>query len=145
MTDPAQDVVLHASCVAAMGRGLLILGPSGAGKSALALRLMALGARLVSDDRTQVLRDGATLRARCPSAAIRGLVEARGFGILRAADPLDDVPLALAVDLGQEETARLPPHRTVTILGIALPLAHHVRQDHFPAALMLYLAKGRQD
>ena len=42
------------------GRGLLILGPSGAGKSALALQLIALGARLVADDRTD--RDRARRR-----------------------------------------------------------------------------------
>ena len=34
--------------------GVLIEGPSGTGKSALALRLMALGARLVADDRTRI-------------------------------------------------------------------------------------------
>ncbi|MDX5349528.1 MAG: serine kinase, partial [Paracoccaceae bacterium] len=43
--------IVHATSVAVDGRGLLILGPSGAGKSSLALRLIALGARLVADDR----------------------------------------------------------------------------------------------
>ena len=36
--------ILHASCVAVAGRGLLIAGASGSGKSALALDLMAFGA-----------------------------------------------------------------------------------------------------
>jgi HPr kinase/phosphorylase len=50
----AASEILHASCIALEGRGLLILGPSGAGKSSLAIRMMALGASLVSDDRTLV-------------------------------------------------------------------------------------------
>ena len=41
---------LHASFVAINGRGVLILGPSGAGKSALALQLIAFGAKLVAGD-----------------------------------------------------------------------------------------------
>ena len=48
-------MIVHASCIAHRGRGLLILGPSGAGKSTLALEMMAYGAALVADDRT-VLR-----------------------------------------------------------------------------------------
>ncbi|MEM9638850.1 MAG: hypothetical protein AAGA94_14475, partial [Pseudomonadota bacterium] len=51
-TDPSD--ILHASCVACQGRAVLILGRSGQGKSGLALQLMAYGADLVADDRTQV-------------------------------------------------------------------------------------------
>jgi len=74
---------LHASCVALQDKGLLILGPSGSGKSALALQLMALGAVLVADDYTDLVRCDDRVIARCP-AALRGLIEARGIGILRA-------------------------------------------------------------
>jgi HPr kinase/phosphorylase len=143
LPETGDSAIFHASCVAVAGRGLLILGPSGAGKSALALRMMALGARLVSDDRVLVTRE-AGLMARCPSPAIRGLIEARGVGLLRA-DPLDEVPLALVADLGQVEAQRLPPHRTITILGMSLPLVLQVQNDHFPAAMMVYLHGGRQD
>jgi HPr kinase/phosphorylase len=142
VTEGAAPTLLHASCVAAQGRGLLILGPSGAGKSALALRLMALGARLVADDQTEVSRDGAALIARCPGS-LRGLIEARGVGILRA-DPVDSAKVALVVDLGQHEPDRLPKHRHITIMGVAIDLVLHPQNDHFPQALMLYLANGRQ-
>ena len=125
-------LILHASCVALDGRGLLIMGPSGAGKSALALQLMALGARLVSDDRTEVTAGPRGLLARCPSPAIRGLIEARGVGLLRA-------------EPAQDEDHRLPPRRSMAILGSHLPLVLRVRDDHFPAALLLYLEGGRQD
>lgn len=141
---PGESLILHASCVALNGRGLLITGPSGAGKSALALQLMALGARLVSDDRTEVVSEAEGLTARCPSPAIRGLIEARGVGLLRA-DPVDRARVALVADLAQEEDQRLPPRRGITILGCRLPLVLRVQNDHFPAALFLYLQGDRQD
>jgi HPr kinase/phosphorylase len=137
------SLILHASCVAVQGRAVLITGPSGAGKSSLALQLLALGARLVSDDQTEVAVTDAGLMARCPSPAIRGLIEARGMGLLRA-DPVE-APVVLVVDLAQPETERLPPHRTITILGHELPLVLQSQNDHFPAAVLIYLQNGRQD
>lgn len=139
----AASDILHASCVAVEGRGLLILGPSGAGKSALAIRLIALGAGLVSDDRTLVTVGAGKLEATCPNPAMQGLIEARGLGILRA-PTVEGAVVTLAIDLGQQEADRLPPSRTVTILGVRLPLVLHPQNDHFPDALMLYLRHGRQ-
>jgi HPr kinase/phosphorylase len=134
---------LHVTCIAVDGRGLLILGPSGAGKSSLALRLIGLGAVLVSDDQTRVTVEGGTLQASCPNPNLMGVIEARGVGLLRApAVPTAEV--ALVVDLGQPETDRLPPRRRVTILGVSLSLVLHVQNDHFPDALMLYLRHGRE-
>ena len=97
---------LHASCVAINGRGVLILGPSGAGKSALALQLIALGATLVADDRTDVTRHGEQVIASVPDT-IGGLIEARYVGILRVEDH-GPVPLGLVVDLAHTEHQRLP-------------------------------------
>lgn len=131
---------LHATTVAFGGRGLLILGPSGSGKSGLALQLMAMGAALVADDRTLVSRDGPQLVAACPPA-LSGLIEARGLGILRAA-PAGPVPLALAVDLSQVETARLPLPRAMTLLDVDLPLLHKADTAYFPAALRQYILCG---
>lgn len=133
---------LHASSVAlGPDRGLLVLGPSGSGKSALALRLMALGAHLVADDRTEIIATDGALYATCP-AAITGLIEARGVGLLTA-PALPRARLILAVDLGQSEPDRLPAFRSVTILGTALPLVLGSRSAHFPAALLCYLQGGR--
>ena len=134
---------LHATCVAVDGQGLLILGPSGSGKSALALKLISRGAVLVSDDRTEVARDGDRLVASCPNPDLSGLIEARGIGVLRA--PAQDlVPVVLVADLERAETDRLPPHRHVTILRVSVSLVLQVQNDHFPDALMLYLRHGRQ-
>jgi HPr kinase/phosphorylase len=139
----ADSQILHASCVAVDGRGLLITGPSGSGKSSLAIRMLALGATLVSDDRTLVTATGGHLVARCPSATIAGLIEARHIGLLRAPHT-DQTKIACVVDLGQTEDQRLPPFRRVTILGCDLALVLHAQNNHFPDALMLYLRHGRQ-
>ena len=135
------DRPLHASAVAIDGRAVLITGPSGSGKSSLALDLLALGARLVADDGVIIRREGERLLARSPDP-IRGLIEARGVGLLRA-EPLDDMPVTLVVDLGTTETERLPPWRTTTIAGITIPLLHKVESVHFAAAVRQYLAHGR--
>jgi HPr kinase/phosphorylase len=141
---PAPETVLHATCVAdAEGRGLLILGPSGSGKSGLALRMMALGARLVADDRTIIRDAGDHVEASCP-AATRGLIEARGVGLLRA-QVLRSARVVLAVDLAARETVRLPERRRIVFLGHEVDLVHGPVTAHFPAALMLYLAEGRQE
>ncbi|MBN8633269.1 MAG: ATP-binding protein [Rhodobacterales bacterium] len=135
--------ILHATCVAVEGHGLLILGPSGAGKSSLALRLTSFGAALVSDDRTRVEAVAGELVATCPNADLQGLIEVRGVGLLRA-PAVPSVVIRLVVDLGQPETDRLPPRREVTIQGVRLPLVLHPQNDHLPDALMLYLRHGRQ-
>jgi HPr kinase/phosphorylase len=133
--------VLHASCVACSGRGALILGSSGAGKSGLALQLMAIGADLVSDDRTEIWAEGQRLLARAPDT-LQGLIEARFVGILRQ----PSVPFAeitLVIDLDRTETERLPPRRRVTLLGIDRDLVLGSRHNHFPASIMCYLNGSR--
>lgn len=98
-----KTVNIHASCIAIGKRGVLILGDSGAGKSDLALRLIDDGARLVSDDRTELYVSRGMLHARAPKS-IAGLLEVRGLGIV-ALPFAKDVTLGLAVRLG------VPPKR----------------------------------
>lgn len=137
----AKAEIWHASTVALSGQGALIIGSSGAGKSSLALRLMALGAMLVSDDRTVLtLREGALI-ASAP-APISGQIEARGVGIL-AADMCKQAPVKLVIDLDQSETERLPPYRVKEIMGVHLPLILASSGLHFPAAILLYLRGER--
>ncbi|MBC7132555.1 MAG: serine kinase [Roseovarius sp.] len=129
--------VHHASCVALAGRAVLILGAAGAGKSSLALQLMAMGAGLVADDRTRLWREADRVMADAPDT-IRGLIEARGVGILRPG-AIGPVPLALVVDLDREASERLPPLRSITLAGVTLPLFANLPRAHFPAAIALYL------
>lgn len=141
--EPPADgaLVLHASAVALGARALLILGPSGSGKSGLALALMALGARLVADDRTAILSRGDGPPLAAAPAPIRGLIEARGLGVL-AAECAPATPLAAVLDLGVTEAGRLPPDRRITLAGADLPLLHKVDTPHFPAMLIQYLKGG---
>lgn len=133
---------VHGSCVALAGRAVLITGPSGSGKSALALMLMAHGAALVADDQTELYLDGARLMARCPPA-LSGLIEARGVGLLTT-DPAPPAEVVLVADLSQAEPDRLPPRRSVTLLGQAVDLAYGRGNAHFPWAVLCYLKGSRQ-
>ena len=82
-----RSVNIHATCVrlgragAAFGAppdaGVLLLGKSGAGKSDLALRLIALGATLVADDRTELYLWQRKLYARPPANTSREMAPAR--------------------------------------------------------------------
>jgi HPr kinase/phosphorylase len=136
-------LLIHASCVAVGGQGLLILGPSGSGKSSLALQLMALGATLVADDRVILDLDEGVLLARCPGT-LSGLIEARGVGVLKAA-PLSQAPVRLAVDLAVARGPRLPDRHAIVFLGQSVDLVKAPLEAHLPAALLQYLRAGRAD
>lgn len=140
MAPPPDQMTVHASAVAVAGRAVLIMGASGSGKSGLALTLMAYGAQLVADDRAILTRVGEGLRATAP-AAIRGGIEARGVGLLRA-EVAEDSPVALVVIMDEMETDRLPPRRSKKLLGISLPLLHNTGNALFAPAILQYLKAG---
>ncbi len=100
--------LIHASCVAMGGRGVLLVGPSGIGKSDVALRLIDQGAILVADDQTELFIENSTLYARAPTT-LAGLIEARHLGLLRLPFTAQ-APIALYVNLVQSniEIERLP-------------------------------------
>jgi HPr kinase/phosphorylase len=135
-------VTVHASCVM-LGRaaepfgaradaGVLLLGDSGAGKSDLALRLIQLGAILVSDDRTELFANGGALMAR-PAASLCGLLEVRGLGIL-ALPYAQQARIALVVRLtASQHIPRLPATERYQPPS-GLTLADHLRPP------VLYLA-----
>jgi serine kinase of HPr protein (carbohydrate metabolism regulator) len=111
---------LHASTIALDGRAVLITGPSGSGKSDLALRMVDGGFTLVSDDQTIVKKQADRLLASAP-ATIAGKLEVRGIGIVEM-ELVDNVPVALIVEL-TSEIQRLPDDsRERPILGVKVPL-----------------------
>lgn len=134
--------VIHATCVAFPKGGLLILGRSGSGKSALGLALMALGAKLVADDRTIISNTSGTLIAKSPPTT-RGLIEARGLGLIRTETQVS-AKIILVVDLGQTESDRLPPRRYTSLCDVTCDLVLGQQTPHFPSFLLAYMTGGRQ-
>ncbi|MEP4636984.1 MAG: HPr kinase/phosphatase C-terminal domain-containing protein [Yoonia sp.] len=135
-------MLIHATSVALNGRGLLIMGRSGSGKSTLGLQLMALGCTLISDDQTELMRREDVLWASAP-ATIKGLVEARGVGLLQA--DTTEAEIRLAVDLDQHERDRLPHRHSVTLLGLERPCLHSVANAAWPAAILQCLKEERAE
>ena len=139
-TDASSDI-LHATCVAFGANAVLILGASGAGKSSLALDLLSRGGVLVSDDRTRISRSGEDLVASVPTEAGRGLIEARGVGILRV-PCMSEAPLRLAVDLDRAPDTRLPERGALTLLGREIDLIRGAGLGNLGAVIHLLLTKG---
>lgn len=114
-------VMVHASCVVlgeacvpfggTVEGAVMLMGASGAGKSDVALRLMTMGARLLSDDQTLLFEQDGRLFAEAPPS-LYGRMEIRGVGIVKL-EATRTAPVILAVRL--EETAdiaRLPEPAT---------------------------------
>ncbi|MGH2342271.1 HPr kinase/phosphorylase [Segnochrobactraceae bacterium EtOH-i3] len=120
---------IHATAIRFDGHGLLLRGASGSGKSTLARLLLeraALSGRdacLVADDRVILTVDAAGALIASPPAALAGLLEVAGLGII-AMSHAPAVPLALVVDLVSEDNLERMPDaasRRMVLAGVALP------------------------
>ena len=137
---PKDGLLLHASCVAFEGQSVLITGASGGGKSSLALQLIAYGCVLVSDDQTWIRPSDGGLEAFAPDT-IKGRIEARGLGIIPAQTAGPNA-IVMVVDLNQTEETRVPPRRSISYVGVELPLYYATSQAAFPAAVLHILKAG---
>ncbi|MDQ1081085.1 HPr kinase/phosphorylase [Pseudoroseomonas cervicalis] len=133
-------MILHGSCAASRGAGVLFLGAPGAGKSDLVLRLLHQGWRLVADDQVMLAEEAGALRATAPEA-LSGMLEVRGLGLFEGL-PHGPAPLRLVVELAPRDAVpRLPLPRRHSLLGHALPcLALHGFDASAPAKLDFALA-----
>jgi len=128
---------VHGSCAARAGAGVLLTGLPGSGKSDLVLRLRAHGFALVADDRVDIL-DGIAR----PPAALAGLLEVRGLGILRL-DHTPEAKLHLLVRLGTPGERLPAPERdpALDLPVLHLDAAHPGAADRIALALACALGE----
>ena len=74
--------IIHASSVDINGKGVVILGKSGAGKSNLAIKLISMGAKLISDDQTHFKCKENKIIISKPETT-PNFIEARGIGLIK--------------------------------------------------------------
>ena len=123
-----EPINVHGTGLLLGSSGILLRGPSGAGKSVLALTLLdrwamqGLPAFLVSDDRVDLLKDGAQVTMQAPDN-LAGLIELRGRGIVRRPHQ-SLVPLNLVIDMVPDMVRMLEEEQfTTDICGLDLPRA----------------------
>lgn len=133
--EPAPSDIIHANCVDIDSTGLLITGASGSGKSTLTLKLLSMGAQLVSDDRTQITARGSTLIASAPPSIV-GLIEARGVGILNV-PCLTETQIKFLIDLDSLTCERLPYTKTKPLLGLNIAVIEKSETPAFAEAVFL--------
>jgi HPr kinase/phosphorylase len=106
----ATSVVLGKACIpfgGAVDGAVLLLGASGSGKSDVALRLIGMGAQLLSDDQTMLFAESGRLLAEAPRS-LYGRIEIRGVGIVTL-ESAKRAGIVLAVMLDSDAAApRLP-------------------------------------
>lgn len=136
--DP-RSITVDGTAVDLNGGALLLTGKSGSGKSDLALRLIDGGARLIADDRIELVLIEKRLHCRAPRdmpPTLEGRIEARGIGIIAVPVAEGSVPLRWCVELVHGPVERLPAAESRRFLGIDVPL---LRLDPFEASAVAKL------
>lgn len=133
---------MHGTTVAVGDVAALIIGPSGSGKSSLALEMIGLGAKLVSDDVSLIKADGGAVMIHAPDR-LNGVIEARGVGLIHV-PWVSSAQLQLVVDLSKVESERLPrSHRVTSVAGSDIDLVLRVDAPYFASAIYHMLRYGR--
>lgn len=137
---------IHGTALVLDGIGVLLRGPSGAGKSLLALELIdewetrGKAAKLVSDDRVDLVVGGKTLTLRAPKS-IEGLAELRGRGIV-SRPFVAEAPLHLVIDLVEALERMLEEDALSTeLFGVTVPRAPVPRNGVIDARHQLLLVR----
>lgn len=133
----------RATAVAIKGKAVLLEGPSAAGKSDLALRMINLGAILVSDDYVELKEVEDKILA-SPPKNITGKLEVRGIGI-QTFPFLEGIPVALVISLvPRNEVPRMPEETFIDIHGRQFPKYNlYAFDSSTPDKIFMLLGKNR--
>jgi HPr kinase/phosphorylase len=125
-----QNAHMHGTFVALGNNGVLLRGAPGAGKSDLALRFLYTPHThlngipvLIADDQVILARTKEGVIGSCPEP-LKGKIEVRGLGLLRAPLVRSQARLTLIIELAErEDVPRLPGELAVEdVLDCTIPV-----------------------
>ena len=109
------------------GSGVLIVGSSGSGKSSLAINLLALGSKLVADDRCELVKKNNRFSVSKP-ASLPNSIEIRGVGLV-SVPMVVETSLDWVVNMDEAEKKRMPDLRFTEIDGYKIPTVFGKNMD----------------
>ncbi len=131
---------MHASCVDVNGSGVLIVGRSGSGKSSLAINLLALGSKLVADDRCELIRKNNGFRISKP-ASLPKSIEIRGVGLV-SVPMVNETSLDWVVNMDEVEKERMPTPRFTEIGGFRVPTVFGKEMDGLASRIYVLVSNA---
>ena len=121
-------------------KGIVIFGKSGSGKSNLAIKLISFGAKLISDDQTQLeLKKNKIILTKPDSTP--NLIEARGIGLIEV--PIkNSAELFCFVKMTEIELKRLPYKKQKNCFGKKIKMIEFNPNYNNESSLFLSLKYG---
>ena len=132
--------IIHASSVDINGKGIVILGKSGAGKSNLAIKLISMGAKLISDDQTHFKLIENKIIISKPETT-PNFIEARGIGLIEAPFVVS-AKLFCFVKITNLELKRLPNAKKKYCFGKKIKMIEFNPNYNNESSLFLSLKYG---
>ena len=132
--------IMHATSVDIDGKGVVILGKSGTGKSNLAVKLISMGAKLISDDQTKFKLKENTIIISKPETT-PNLIEVRGIGLIKVPFVVS-AKLFCFVKITNLELKRLPDAKKKSCFGKKIKMMEFNPFYNNESALFLSLRYG---
>jgi HPr kinase/phosphorylase len=132
------SLMMHATCVDINGSGVLIVGRSGSGKSSLAINLLALGSKLVADDRCELIKKNNRFSVSKP-ASLPNSIEIRGVGLV-SVPMVVETSLDWVVNMDEAEKERMPDLRFTEIDGYKIPTVFGKNMDDLASRIYVLVS-----